>query len=228
MYNTKQLSLFCSLKFAIHVRLGNTMVKECDHMEPYVDKRIQRSVKALKEAFLTCLEQKPFQEITISEIVRLANYNRGTFYAHFESKEHLLQSLIDETLKNMLKEIQVPYEHLQQVDMRALDANSITVFQYFLNNKRLFRILLSTHIQVDMRHQIGLAIEELFIQQYEYELTSSNVDIKWLYVYRAHGLAAMIIRWIEEDFSTPAQEMAEQVLQLMTLVTYTFKPKVII
>ena len=163
-------------------------------METYVDKRIQRSVNAIKAAFLTCLEQKPFHEITISEIVRLADYNRGTFYAHFESKEHLLQYIIDETLKNMIKEIQAPYQHLQQVDMRALDVNSITLFQYFLKNKQLFQLLLSPHIQVDMRYQIGLAIEQLFIQQYEYELTSTEIDIKWLYVYRAHGLAAMIIR----------------------------------
>ena len=197
-------------------------------METYVDKRIQRSVKAIKEAFLTCLEQKTFQEITISEIVRLANYNRGTFYAHFETKEHLLQSMIDETLKNMIKEIQAPYLHLQQVDMRTIDAHSITLFHYFLNNKRLFQILLSPHIQVDIRHKMGVAIEQLFIQQYEYELTSSEIDTKWLHIYRAHGLAAIIIRWIEEDFSTPAHEMAKQVLELLTLVTFKFKPKSIV
>lgn len=191
-------------------------------MESYVDKRIQRSVRALKEAFLTCLEQKPFHDITISEIVRLADYNRGTFYAHFESKEHLLTHIIDETLRDMIKEIEAPYEHMQHVDMRLLDANSITLFHYFQRNERLFKILLSHHLQVDIRHQIAMAIEQLFIKQYDYELTETTLDVKWLYTYRAHGLAGMIIKWIEEDFATPAEDMAKQVLQLMTIVTYTF------
>ena len=192
-------------------------------MESYVDKRILRSVKALKDAFLSCLEQKPFHDITISEIVRLAEYNRGTFYAHFESKEQLLQSIVDEALENMVVHIQAPYKHMQQVDMRLLDASSITLFEYFLHNKRLFKILLSNHLQIDIRHQIAVAIERLFVQQYEYELPTTDVDVKWLYIYRAHGLAGMIIHWIEEDFSTPSIVMAEQVLQLMTVVTYKFK-----
>ena len=194
-------------------------------MEKYIDKRIQRSVKAIKEAFLIGLEQKSIQDMTVSEIVRTANYNRGTFYAHFESKEHLLQEIINETLEEMIKEIRTPYRHLKQVDMRSMDANSITLFQYFLNNQKLFKLLLSSHIQVDMRHQIAVAIEKLFIEEYEYELSSTTLDVKWLYIFRAHGLAAVIIRWIEEDFSTPTEKMAEQILQLMTVVTYKFTPK---
>lgn len=194
-------------------------------MKTYVDKRIQRSVKALKEAFLTILENKKLQDITVSEIVLLANYNRGTFYAHFESKEHLLDIIIKETLDNMIKEIRNPYKHLKRVDMRAFDANSITLFQYFLNHKRLFKILLSDHIQVDMRHQIAVAIEKLMIDEYDFEISSTTFDINWLYLYRAHGLAAIFIRWIEEDFSTPAEIMSEQVLQLLTLDTHTFKTK---
>mgnify|MGYP003499196760 FL=1 len=81
---------------------------------------------------------------------------------------------------------------------------------------------LSNHLQVDIRHKIASAIENLFIEQYEYELSTSDIDVKWLYIYRAHGLSGMIIRWIEEDFSTPAHVMAEQVLKLMTVTTYKF------
>lgn len=191
-------------------------------IETYVDKRIIRSQKAIKSAFLHCLAKKPFHEITISEIVRLAEYNRSTFYAHFESTEHLVQSIIDEALQQMIVHIRAPYEHMKEVDMRQLDANAITVFDYFLQNETLFKTLLSNHLQVDIRYKIASAIEQLFIEQYEYELSTKDVDVKWLYIYRAHGLSGMIIRWIEEDFATPAHVMAEQVLKLMTVTTYKF------
>ncbi|WP_368976687.1 TetR-like C-terminal domain-containing protein [Caldifermentibacillus hisashii] len=35
------------------------------------------------------------------------------------------------------------------------------------------------------------------------------LDTKWLYIFRSHGIAGMIIRWIEEDFSTPPEYMAK-------------------
>lgn len=137
----------------------------------------------------------------------------------------MLDKIIHETLAEMIRQIEKPYAHMQRVDMRLLEASSITVFDYFYEQRRLFKILLSSHLQVDIRHQIATAIEKLFIQQYEYALASTEVDVKWLYIYRAHGLADMMIKWIEEDFSTPSHIMAEQVLQLMTLVTYEFHVK---
>ncbi|WP_309240468.1 MULTISPECIES: TetR-like C-terminal domain-containing protein [unclassified Caldibacillus] len=53
------------------------------------------------------------------------------------------------------------------------------------------------------------------------------LDTKWLYIFRSHGIAGMIIRWIEEDFSTPPEYMAKQVIELMLVSTEVFyvKPK---
>lgn len=45
------------------------------------DRRIIRSQEALKTALLTLMSQKPFSSISITEIVELANYNRGTIFS---------------------------------------------------------------------------------------------------------------------------------------------------
>jgi len=194
-------------------------------LETYVDKRIQRSTSAIKSAFLKLLVQKPFQHITISDIIREANYNRGTFYAHFESKEQLLQSIIDDTLKEMIEQIRVPYKNLATVNLARLNSKDITLFQYFIDQVSLYKLLLSDHIQVDFRHRIALAIERLFIEEYEYENVPPTLDIKWLYIYRSHGIAGMVIRWIEEDFQTPQEEMAQQIIELMLVSTDVFRVK---
>ena len=79
-------------------------------MERYFDKRVQRSKTAIKGAFLTLLYKKPFSQITVSEIVKEADYNRGTFYANFETKEHIRDELIQDILREMVKQIRVPYQ----------------------------------------------------------------------------------------------------------------------
>ena len=192
----------------------------------YLDKRVQRSTIAIKEAFLNLLKEKDFNYITISEIVKNANYNRGTFYSHYASKEDLLDEIIQDTLTEMTRQIRVPYVDQQKVNMNKMKAEDITLFDYFIENKELFDMLLSKHIRIDFRYQLAKAIEKLFIEEYQYELEEANtLEPKWLYVYRAHGVAAVILRWIEDGYKESPLYMAEQILALMVTATDVFNVK---
>lgn len=195
-------------------------------MERYFDKRVQRSKTAIKGAFLTLLYKKPFSQITVSEIVKEADYNRGTFYANFETKEHIRDELIQDILREMVKQIRVPYQSNKKVDFYKMNAEDITLFHYFKENARLYRLLLSDHIRVDFRHQMAKAIEDLFILEYDYQLKKDTIiDSKWLYIYRAHGVAGLIIRWIEEDFKEDPIYMSRQIIELMVTSTDGFYVK---
>jgi AcrR family transcriptional regulator len=190
------------------------------------DKRVQRSKAAIKDTFLQLLFKKPFEQITISELVKEANYNRGTFYSNFETKEHLLDEVIQDILDEMIEQIRTPYKSINRVDMNELNIDDITLFSYFQENSELYKLLLSNHIRVDFRYQMAIALEEMFIEEYEYVIEDGvSVDTKWLYIYRAHGIAGLIIRWIEEDFSATPTYMAQQTLKLMTTSTRFFNVK---
>jgi AcrR family transcriptional regulator len=192
----------------------------------YPDKRVQRSKSDIKETFLKLLHQKPFEQITISEIVREANYNRGTFYANFETKEHLLEEVITDVLSEMVEQIRTPYKTSETVNMKEMKLEDITLFSYFKENANLYKLLLSDHIRVDFRFQIAKAIEEMFNREYDYEIDGdSYIDTKWLYIFRAHGIAGLIIRWIEEDFPDSPDYMSEQTLNFMTTATKVFHVK---
>ena len=107
-----------------------------------------------------------------------------------------------------------------------MNAEDITLFHYFKENARLYRLLLSDHIRVDFRHQMAKAIEDLFILEYDYQLKKDTIiDSKWLYIYRAHGVAGLIIRWIEEDFKEDPIYMSRQIIELMVTSTDGFYVK---
>ena len=59
-----------------------------------VDRRIQKSKKYLSDAFKALILEKGYEAVTVQEIIDRANVGRSTFYAHFESKEQLLFSLL--------------------------------------------------------------------------------------------------------------------------------------
>lgn len=194
-------------------------------MIEYPDKRVQRSKTALKQTFLQFLQNKSLDQITITEIVKEANYNRGTFYAHFDSKEVLLAEIVDDVLKEMVRQIRKPYLSLTTINLEEMNVEEITLFSYFKENEMLFKTLLSNHIQIDFRHKIAKAIEELFIAEYEYELEESHLDLKLLYIYRSHGIAGIIIRWIEDGFQESPEYMSEQIVALMVTSTKVFHIK---
>ena len=195
-------------------------------MIEYLDKRVQRSKTALKKTFLQLLQDKTFDQITITEIVKEANYNRGTFYAHFESKDRLLEEIVEDVLNEMVHQIRKPYLALATINLEEMNVDDITLFSYFKENKKLFKTLLSNHIRIDFRYKIAKTIEELFIAEYEYELEEENsLDLKLLYIYRSHGIAGIIIRWIEDGFLETPEYMSEQIVALMITSTKIFHIK---
>ncbi|MCI1665497.1 MAG: TetR/AcrR family transcriptional regulator [Atopobiaceae bacterium] len=55
-----------------------------------------RSIRLLKEAFLRLIVEKPYEQISVSDVTREADLNRGTFYAHFDNMDDLLRSTMDD------------------------------------------------------------------------------------------------------------------------------------
>lgn len=60
--------------------------------EKPLDRRIQKTRKLLLSSLVELTLKKGFEKVTIQDIIDYANVGRSTFYAHFESKEHLLFS----------------------------------------------------------------------------------------------------------------------------------------
>ncbi|KAB7672617.1 TetR-like C-terminal domain-containing protein [Bacillus sp. B1-b2] len=62
--------------------------------------------------------------------------------------------------------------------------------------------------------------------QYDYELEGRvHINPSWLYIYRSHGIAGVIIRWIEEGFLESPQYMSEQIVEIMVVTTEVFYVK---
>jgi len=61
-------------------------------MSIYTDKK-QKTKKLIQESFLHMMADKPFESITVGDITRTAEINRGTFYLHFVDKFDLLDQM---------------------------------------------------------------------------------------------------------------------------------------
>ena len=169
------------------------------------------------------MELLPFHEIKVSEIIKVANVNRGTFYNHYDSKETLLYEIIDETLEEMKKQFRKPYEQLERVDFHAFPKVDISVFHFLREQSRLFNVLLKEATLFDLHHFIADTIEELYIEECLFKLNNDNVHKKWFYVYSANGMAAIIMRWIETGYVESPEAISIQTFELMKTCALGFK-----
>ena len=72
------------------------------------DRRVRYTKQAIRDGFLQLLREKPIEKISVTEICRVADINRGTFYAHYSGpydlREKLEKELVD-VLENRMQEI---------------------------------------------------------------------------------------------------------------------------
>ena len=57
---------------------------------------MDRTKNAIVEAFWQLLDEKPFNKITVKNIVELCGVNRNTFYYHFSDIPQLLEHTLKE------------------------------------------------------------------------------------------------------------------------------------
>ncbi|MCD7904620.1 MAG: TetR/AcrR family transcriptional regulator [Clostridiales bacterium] len=65
------------------------------------DLRVIKSEKAIRDAFLELIKEKGYANITITDISNRAMINRKTFYMHYDSKEALYDTLVNEFMKTL-------------------------------------------------------------------------------------------------------------------------------
>ena len=56
-----------------------------------------RSRQLIKASLADLLSKKPLDKITVTDVVKHANINRGTFYAHYSDIPNVIESLVDES-----------------------------------------------------------------------------------------------------------------------------------
>jgi AcrR family transcriptional regulator len=89
------------------------------------DPRVKRTRQLIFQAFFELARERDFQSISVQDIAERATLNRATFYAHFEDKYDLLDSIIREKFRAHLAKAVAT-----EGDTRTLDALCVAVFGF--------------------------------------------------------------------------------------------------
>jgi AcrR family transcriptional regulator len=67
-----------------------------------MDRRVARTRTALADALVALIRCKPYDRITVDDILTKANIGRATFYSHYTSKDDLLRRSLDRLREHLV------------------------------------------------------------------------------------------------------------------------------
>jgi AcrR family transcriptional regulator len=75
--------------------------RKADSPAPKTDARVRRTRNALGDALIALIQEKPFADVTVQEVLDRAGIGRSTFYAHFHDKDDLFLSDLEDFFEMM-------------------------------------------------------------------------------------------------------------------------------
>lgn len=172
-----------------------------------MDRRQQKTRKAIFEAFTRLLERKSYGNITVQDIIDEANIGRSTFYSHFTAKEDLLKSLCTDIFDHVFSEELMKEKTHDFSEAEGSMKQKITHILYHLYDSRSFlkRLLSGENGEIFMRY-----FKQYLTQVFESSLTKNDSDIPMDYMlnHTVCDLAETVRWWLKKDKYSP-EEIAE-------------------
>ena len=171
-----------------------------------MDRRQQKTRKAVFEAFTGLLEKKPYSRISVQEIIDRANIGRSTFYAHFETKDELLRALCTEIFEHVFSD-ELERERTHDFSSRKKDGRGeLTHILYHLDDSRPYirSILSCESSEMFMKH-----FKEYLGKLFEGELEKYSSDVPRDYMLN-HMVCdfAETVRWWMDNGKYSAEEIS--------------------
>lgn len=151
--------------------------------------------ECLQTALIQLMSEKPFDQISITELVRRSGVSRTAFYRNYTSKEMILTEMSDafiQILTTSLSDIKKREDSFQWYRRS---------FQIVYKNAKLFQLLLDAHVPLYQIVGSYIILEKI--------MPSSTSEEHYRLVALETGFAAILADWFRRGMKESIDFMAE-------------------
>jgi AcrR family transcriptional regulator len=188
------------------------------------DSRFKHTEKTLRKAFIQLMSTNGYSKITVTQLINTAKINRTTFYAHYQDKADLLQSLETKLLDGLLQIShtlpgKIFLHNNPETNSSELVKQTSPIFIYLQANGQLLSLLLDP-IKGDpaFANELTMTIRQSW---------ANNHIIKHLNVPESYALAvvsgiigSMIDEWVQRNFRESPDDFAAITLKIIKSLSY--------
>ena len=169
-----------------------------------MDARVRRTRDALGDALVALMQEKPFDTITVQDVLDRAKVGRSTFYTHYSDKDDLLMSDAEEFFEAMSMMLSVRGDQSDRVfPVREF-------FSHITEEKQFVESLVSSgkfHDNMELAHGLFARGIERRLSELPRGRGISAAERPAIAFAHAGALLSLLTWWIDRGMRQPPEEM---------------------
>jgi len=129
-------------------------------------KRAKRTRKKLKEAALDVFSEKSIDAVTVEEITEKADVGKGTLYQHFDDKEEIVITLVEEAVDHLVERIRA-YDSAPETLENMLEHLLNAHYEFSIDAAEEFLLLFQGKILLRLQSNTLDELEEPYMRYLE-------------------------------------------------------------
>jgi len=157
--------------------------------------------RQVEQRLLQELEQRHYEDITVSDLCQSTGISRKCFYRYFSGKQGVLDALMDHII------LQV--DIASSIDSRGDQTAGLTVFFHFWKDRRSLLDTLNRSALLDaLVNRTVLLYQESYLSQHTGDLTETQSVTLYQIEFLVSGLMRMMLHWYRDGFPLTVEQMA--------------------
>ena len=179
-----------------------------------------RSRKLIRRAFMDLLKEKTFEKITVTDIVKYADINRSTFYAHYPDVLGLIEEIQSETVDYV-------QQVLEGINFKNFLENPKPVLNKIVKmteeNNELYRLLADSNIAVKQLASLKSILIERTLKTLEIPgMADDSFEKEFTVRFFIGGVVDIYLEWINGELDCSVDEITEELAKMIVRVSQRY------
>lgn len=166
------------------------------------NRRTLYSKMIIKESLIKLLQNNEIHKITVTDICKEADINRGTFYSYYNDPFHLFQCIEDELFDKIIELLSECSEQENKISVLT------KIFELAKENKDFCKILLCNLGDSRILNKIIYIANQDDIIKMNSALNTTKSHFNYLTRFAISGAVGVLQTWVENDLKESPEEVA--------------------
>lgn len=182
-----------------------------------------RSRKLIRKAFMEILKEKNLEKVTVTDIVKRADINRSTFYAHYPD----VLGVVEEIHAELLCYFE---EYLATIDFSNFfedpKKHLLIIVKIAEENEELYRMLAKSNTALkQMENLKKILVTKILTGMDVPEMYKGSFGFEFSVRFFIGGFIDIYTKWLEGEVDCSLEEMIEELSKLMLCAYEAYQPK---
>lgn len=174
-----------------------------------------RSRRMIREAYMELLKEKDLSKITVTDIIKRADLNRATFYAHYPDVRGVTEEIENEIIEKML-------EVLKEFQFTSFFRNPapllLKISRYLEEDTDFYRILVRANGSEIFMEKLKKVFSDHMLNDSDIpESMRQSKMVELRVCYFAGGIVNLYKQWFRGDLNGTLNDIALEVSKLLQL-----------